>query len=210
MIFTTAYSFNCHDVLAFLCQPPRDPDPSGPEGMISVAISSHYFFGEDQRTAQLDEIVRKFPTWAFPSSWVSTYDMYRYWELRTSEVDCRMGSKTAGERGFHGTVLKAGPAAFSLAHKHAQTLSHAPSRPAWETTPHCVSRPCSLMSCKTHQNMLEVSRAVRCTGHKPHAHSLVSGTKVFFFFTQSVVPLLYLLHLTPLLPTSFLFLPLSC
>uniref|UniRef100_A0A3Q1K5W1 Endoplasmic reticulum metallopeptidase 1 n=1 Tax=Anabas testudineus TaxID=64144 RepID=A0A3Q1K5W1_ANATE len=47
-------------------------------GMISVAISSHYFFGEDQRTAQLDEIVRKFPTWAFPSSWVSTYDMYRY------------------------------------------------------------------------------------------------------------------------------------
>lgn len=61
-----------------LYQPPRDPDPSGPEGMISVAISGHYFFGQDQRTAQLEEILRRFPTWAFPSSWVSTYDMYRY------------------------------------------------------------------------------------------------------------------------------------
>lgn len=46
--------------------------------MISVAISSHYFFGPDQRTAQLEEILSRFPTWAFPSSWVSTYDMYRY------------------------------------------------------------------------------------------------------------------------------------
>ncbi|XP_040915113.1 endoplasmic reticulum metallopeptidase 1 [Toxotes jaculatrix] len=62
----------------FEIQPPRDPDPSGPEGMISVAISSHYFFGEDQRTPQLEEILHRFPTWAFPSSWVSTYDMYRY------------------------------------------------------------------------------------------------------------------------------------
>uniref|UniRef100_A0A8C2WHN8 Endoplasmic reticulum metallopeptidase 1 n=1 Tax=Cyclopterus lumpus TaxID=8103 RepID=A0A8C2WHN8_CYCLU len=48
------------------------------DGMISVAISSHYFFGEDSRTAQLEEILHRFPTWAFPSSWVSTYDMYRY------------------------------------------------------------------------------------------------------------------------------------
>uniref|UniRef100_A0A4W6CLY8 Endoplasmic reticulum metallopeptidase 1 n=1 Tax=Lates calcarifer TaxID=8187 RepID=A0A4W6CLY8_LATCA len=62
----------------FEIQPPRDPDPSGPEGMISVAISSHYFFGEDRRTSQLEEILHRFPTWAFPSSWVSTYDMYRY------------------------------------------------------------------------------------------------------------------------------------
>lgn len=62
----------------FEIQPPRDPDPSGPEGMISVAISSHYFFGKDQRTAQLHEILTRFPEWAFPSSWVSTYDMYRY------------------------------------------------------------------------------------------------------------------------------------
>ncbi|XP_034458493.1 endoplasmic reticulum metallopeptidase 1 [Hippoglossus hippoglossus] len=62
----------------FEIQPPREPDPSGPEGMISVAISSHYFFGDDQRTAQLEEMLHKFPTWAFPSFWVSTYDMYRY------------------------------------------------------------------------------------------------------------------------------------
>ncbi|KAM6985504.1 endoplasmic reticulum metallopeptidase 1-like isoform 1-T1 [Aplochiton taeniatus] len=62
----------------FEIQPPRDPDPEGPEGMISVAISCHYFFGEDQRTAQLDHMLLKFPKWAFPSSWVSTYDMYRY------------------------------------------------------------------------------------------------------------------------------------
>ncbi|XP_029301293.1 LOW QUALITY PROTEIN: endoplasmic reticulum metallopeptidase 1 [Cottoperca gobio] len=62
----------------FEIQPPRDPDPSGPEGMISVAISTHYFFGLDSRTAQLEEILRRFPTWAFTSSWVSTYDMYRY------------------------------------------------------------------------------------------------------------------------------------
>lgn len=62
----------------FEIQPPRDPDPSGPEGMISVAISSHYFFGPDQRTAPLQEILSRFPKWAFPSSWVSTYDMYRY------------------------------------------------------------------------------------------------------------------------------------
>ncbi|XP_034060656.1 endoplasmic reticulum metallopeptidase 1 [Gymnodraco acuticeps] len=62
----------------FEIQPPRDPDPSGPEGMISVAISTHYFFGQDSRTAQLEEVLRRFPSWAFPSSWVSTYDMYRY------------------------------------------------------------------------------------------------------------------------------------
>lgn len=59
-------------------RPPADPDPSGPEGVISVAISSHYFFGVNRRTAPLEEILRRFPPWAFPSSWVSTYDMYRY------------------------------------------------------------------------------------------------------------------------------------
>ncbi|TNM91994.1 hypothetical protein fugu_019006 [Takifugu bimaculatus] len=45
----------------FEIQPPSDPDPSGPEGMISVAISSHYFFGPDHRTAQLEEILSRFP-----------------------------------------------------------------------------------------------------------------------------------------------------
>uniref|UniRef100_A0A4W5M916 Endoplasmic reticulum metallopeptidase 1 n=1 Tax=Hucho hucho TaxID=62062 RepID=A0A4W5M916_9TELE len=48
------------------------------KGMISVAISSHYYFGEDQRTVQLDNMLQRFPKWAFPSFWVSTYHMYRY------------------------------------------------------------------------------------------------------------------------------------
>ncbi|XP_071205956.1 endoplasmic reticulum metallopeptidase 1-like isoform X2 [Salvelinus alpinus] len=59
----------------FEIQPPRE---EGPEGMISVAISSHYYFGEDQRTVQLDDMLQRFPKWAYPSSWVSTYHMYRY------------------------------------------------------------------------------------------------------------------------------------
>uniref|UniRef100_A0A1A8EQL0 Endoplasmic reticulum metallopeptidase 1 n=2 Tax=Nothobranchius korthausae TaxID=1143690 RepID=A0A1A8EQL0_9TELE len=62
----------------FEIQPPTELNPAGPEGMISVAISTHYFFGEARRTPQLEEILLQFPTWAFPSSWVSTYDMYRY------------------------------------------------------------------------------------------------------------------------------------
>ncbi|XP_061655219.1 endoplasmic reticulum metallopeptidase 1 [Phyllopteryx taeniolatus] len=64
----------------FEIQPPSESSPSvsGPEGMISVAISTHYFFGEDQKTPRLEEILGRFPSWAFPSSWVSTYDMYRY------------------------------------------------------------------------------------------------------------------------------------
>ncbi|XP_077442292.1 endoplasmic reticulum metallopeptidase 1 [Vanacampus margaritifer] len=64
----------------FEIQPPRDPPPSAwdPEGMISVAISTHYFFGEDQKTPRLEELLSQFPSWAFPSSWVCTYDLYRY------------------------------------------------------------------------------------------------------------------------------------
>uniref|UniRef100_A0A6Q2ZI24 Endoplasmic reticulum metallopeptidase 1 n=1 Tax=Esox lucius TaxID=8010 RepID=A0A6Q2ZI24_ESOLU len=49
-----------------------------PLGMISVAFSAHYFFGEDQRTVQLNNMLDRFPKWAFASSWVSTYHMYRY------------------------------------------------------------------------------------------------------------------------------------
>ncbi|XP_041916511.1 endoplasmic reticulum metallopeptidase 1 isoform X2 [Alosa sapidissima] len=48
------------------------------EGMISMAISSHYFFGEDKLTPQLEVMLQRFPLWAFPSSWVSTYNLYRY------------------------------------------------------------------------------------------------------------------------------------
>uniref|UniRef100_A0A8B9K7S0 Endoplasmic reticulum metallopeptidase 1 n=1 Tax=Astyanax mexicanus TaxID=7994 RepID=A0A8B9K7S0_ASTMX len=57
-------------------QPPSDP--SDEKGMISVAISSHYFFGEDRWSPQLHSLLEKFPDWAFTSSWVSTYNMYRY------------------------------------------------------------------------------------------------------------------------------------
>ncbi|XP_066502735.1 endoplasmic reticulum metallopeptidase 1 [Hoplias malabaricus] len=57
-------------------QPPSDP--SDEKGIISVAISSHYFFGEDRRTPELEALLRRFPDWTFSSSWVSTYHMYRY------------------------------------------------------------------------------------------------------------------------------------
>uniref|UniRef100_A0A3P8XQI1 Endoplasmic reticulum metallopeptidase 1 n=1 Tax=Esox lucius TaxID=8010 RepID=A0A3P8XQI1_ESOLU len=59
-------------------QPPRKDDPSGPEEMVSVAFNSYYYFGEDQRTVQLDNMLERFPKWAFVSSWASIYQMYRY------------------------------------------------------------------------------------------------------------------------------------
>ncbi|XP_010891145.2 endoplasmic reticulum metallopeptidase 1 [Esox lucius] len=62
----------------FEIQPPREQGQKGPLGMISVAFSAHYFFGEDQRTVQLNNMLDRFPKWAFASSWVSTYHMYRY------------------------------------------------------------------------------------------------------------------------------------
>ena len=46
--------------------------------MVTVAIASHYFFGEDQRTPQLDAMLLRFPAWTFASTWSSTYHMYRY------------------------------------------------------------------------------------------------------------------------------------
>uniref|UniRef100_A0A8C1LF78 Endoplasmic reticulum metallopeptidase 1-like C-terminal domain-containing protein n=1 Tax=Cyprinus carpio TaxID=7962 RepID=A0A8C1LF78_CYPCA len=48
------------------------------EGLISLAVSSHYFFGPDRRSEPLEALLKRFPAWAFPSSWVSTYHMYRY------------------------------------------------------------------------------------------------------------------------------------
>ncbi|MFT7815443.1 endoplasmic reticulum metallopeptidase 1 [Arapaima gigas] len=62
----------------FEIQPPSSPEVSDTEGMISVAIASHYFFGEDQKTPELNRILQRFPAWAFPSSWVSTYHLYQY------------------------------------------------------------------------------------------------------------------------------------
>ncbi|XP_015194061.2 endoplasmic reticulum metallopeptidase 1 isoform X2 [Lepisosteus oculatus] len=48
------------------------------DGMITVAIASHYFFGEDQKTPQLADLLDRFPVWTFPSYWVSTYNLYKY------------------------------------------------------------------------------------------------------------------------------------
>ncbi|XP_067232920.1 endoplasmic reticulum metallopeptidase 1 [Chanodichthys erythropterus] len=62
----------------FEIQPPKSSDASPDEGLISLAISAHYFSGPDRRSEQLESLLKRFPDWAFPSSWISTYHMYRY------------------------------------------------------------------------------------------------------------------------------------
>uniref|UniRef100_A0A9J7ZUH9 Endoplasmic reticulum metallopeptidase 1 n=1 Tax=Cyprinus carpio carpio TaxID=630221 RepID=A0A9J7ZUH9_CYPCA len=62
----------------FEIQPPESSDAPPDEGLISLAVSSHYFFGPDRRSEPLEALLKRFPAWAFPSSWVSTYHMYRY------------------------------------------------------------------------------------------------------------------------------------
>ncbi|XP_048877075.1 endoplasmic reticulum metallopeptidase 1 [Brienomyrus brachyistius] len=52
--------------------------PSEAEEMILLAIASHYIFGEDHKTPELSDLLKRFPAWVFASSWVSTYDMYRF------------------------------------------------------------------------------------------------------------------------------------
>ncbi|KAM9450553.1 endoplasmic reticulum metallopeptidase 1-like isoform 1-T1 [Clarias gariepinus] len=47
-------------------------------GMVSIAISAHYLFGEDQQTPDLSLFLQKFPNWAFVTSQVSTYHVYKY------------------------------------------------------------------------------------------------------------------------------------
>ncbi|KAM8960090.1 endoplasmic reticulum metallopeptidase 1 [Pelodytes ibericus] len=47
-------------------------------GIVTVALASHYFFGNDQRSPHLDSLLLKFPSWSFPSSWVCTYDLFVY------------------------------------------------------------------------------------------------------------------------------------
>ncbi|MGH0151082.1 UNVERIFIED_CONTAM: hypothetical protein FKN15_052637 [Acipenser sinensis] len=54
------------------------PKSNSGEEMISIGIASHYFFGEDQKTPQLMELLHRFPDWSFPSHWVSTYNLYQY------------------------------------------------------------------------------------------------------------------------------------
>uniref|UniRef100_A0A8D2L6C6 Endoplasmic reticulum metallopeptidase 1 n=1 Tax=Varanus komodoensis TaxID=61221 RepID=A0A8D2L6C6_VARKO len=46
------------------------------KGMVTLAIVTHYFFGEDQTSPQLHALINRFPNWTFPSAWVSTYDQF--------------------------------------------------------------------------------------------------------------------------------------
>ncbi|XP_026081649.1 endoplasmic reticulum metallopeptidase 1 [Carassius auratus] len=62
----------------FEIQPPKSSDASPDEGLISLAISAHYISGSDGRSEQLESLLKRFPTWVFPASWISTYHMYRY------------------------------------------------------------------------------------------------------------------------------------
>ncbi|XP_053558534.1 endoplasmic reticulum metallopeptidase 1 [Bombina bombina] len=48
------------------------------DGQVTVAIASHFFFGENKHSPELDSLQMKFPEWSFPSSWVCTYDLYVY------------------------------------------------------------------------------------------------------------------------------------
>ncbi|XP_067237046.1 endoplasmic reticulum metallopeptidase 1-like isoform X4 [Chanodichthys erythropterus] len=62
----------------FEIQPPKSSDASPDEGLISLAVSAHYFSGSDRHSEQLESLLKRFPAWVFPSSWISTYHMYRY------------------------------------------------------------------------------------------------------------------------------------
>nr|XP_056722675.1 endoplasmic reticulum metallopeptidase 1-like [Euleptes europaea] len=44
--------------------------------MVTLAIATHYYFGEDQKSPQLLALSGRFPNWTFHSSWVSTYDQF--------------------------------------------------------------------------------------------------------------------------------------
>ncbi|KAM3937665.1 endoplasmic reticulum metallopeptidase 1 [Leptodactylus fuscus] len=48
------------------------------DGMVTIAAASHYFFGENQHSPELDSLQQRFPNWSFPSSWVSSYKQYVY------------------------------------------------------------------------------------------------------------------------------------
>ncbi|KAI2644857.1 Endoplasmic reticulum metallopeptidase 1 [Labeo rohita] len=62
----------------FDIQPPKSSNVSPDKGLISLAITAHYFSGSDGRSEPLESFLKRFPAWAFPSSWISTYHMYRY------------------------------------------------------------------------------------------------------------------------------------
>ncbi|KAM4052330.1 endoplasmic reticulum metallopeptidase 1 [Anomaloglossus baeobatrachus] len=48
------------------------------DGIVTIAAASHYFHGKDQHSPELDSLLRRFPDWSFPSSWVSSYKQYVY------------------------------------------------------------------------------------------------------------------------------------
>uniref|UniRef100_A0A8D0HF47 Endoplasmic reticulum metallopeptidase 1 n=1 Tax=Sphenodon punctatus TaxID=8508 RepID=A0A8D0HF47_SPHPU len=48
------------------------------DGMVTLAVAAHYFFGEDQKSLQLYALMERFPDWTFPSGWVCTYDQFVY------------------------------------------------------------------------------------------------------------------------------------
>ncbi|CAM4663254.1 unnamed protein product [Leuciscus chuanchicus] len=62
----------------FEIQSPTASEASPDEGSISLAVSAHYFSGPDRRSDPLESFLKRFPDWTFPSSWISTYHMYRY------------------------------------------------------------------------------------------------------------------------------------
>ncbi|XP_068032922.1 endoplasmic reticulum metallopeptidase 1 isoform X1 [Anomalospiza imberbis] len=46
------------------------------DGIVSLAIAAHYFFGEDQKSPQLFALLERFPNWTFSSGWSCTYDLF--------------------------------------------------------------------------------------------------------------------------------------
>ncbi|KAG8455174.1 hypothetical protein GDO86_001390 [Hymenochirus boettgeri] len=47
-------------------------------GVVTVAVGSHFFFGDSRLSSPLYALESRFPAWSFPSSWVCTYDLYVY------------------------------------------------------------------------------------------------------------------------------------
>ncbi|KAL1279150.1 hypothetical protein QQF64_025823 [Cirrhinus molitorella] len=56
----------------------QSSDVSPDKGLISLAISAHYLSGSDGHSEPLESLLKRFPAWAFTSSWITTYHLYRY------------------------------------------------------------------------------------------------------------------------------------
>ncbi|KFV72631.1 Endoplasmic reticulum metallopeptidase 1, partial [Struthio camelus australis] len=48
----------------------------GTDGIVSLAIAAHYFFGENQKSPQLYALLERLPNWTFSSGWSCTYDLF--------------------------------------------------------------------------------------------------------------------------------------